>query len=54
MNKNKKSDFIGLNFFNLAKTDFLEKLGEGTLFSLNSIGAFGKVRLARIYKDMNE
>ena len=57
MNKNKKNDkndFTGLNLFNLAKTDFLEKLGEGILYYFDFIGAFGKVRLARIYKDMNE
>jgi serine/threonine protein kinase len=36
--------------FDLAKIEFLEKLGEGKNAKSYSIGAFGKVRLCKIIK----
>jgi hypothetical protein len=36
--------------FDLAKIEFLEKLGEGKLAKSYNLGAFGKVRLGKIIK----
>jgi serine/threonine protein kinase len=36
--------------FDLAKIEFLEKLGEGKQAKTYTIGAFGKVRLGKIIK----
>lgn len=36
--------------FDLAKIEFLEKLGEGKQAKTYSLGAFGKVRLGKIIK----
>jgi hypothetical protein len=53
MNKVKKMEIQNAPVFDLSKLEFLDKLGEGIIDYMftYTVGAFGKVRLAKKTKD---